>query len=52
MNTSAIETDIPKAENVKLTDDTLSVELNDGRTISVPLEWVSTFGSCHGRGAK
>lgn len=39
MNTSAIETDIPKAENVKLTDDTLSVELNDGRTISVPLEW-------------
>ncbi len=41
MNTSAIETDIPKAENVKLTDDTLSVDLSDGRTISVPLEWFS-----------
>ena len=39
MNTSAIETDIPKAENVKLTDDTLSVDMNDGRTISAPLEW-------------
>jgi len=24
-----------------LTDDTLSVDLNDGRTISVPLEWFS-----------
>jgi len=39
MNISAIETDIPKAENVKLTDDTLSVDMNDGRTISAPLEW-------------
>ena len=39
MNISAIETDIPKAENVKLTDDTLSVDMNDGRTISVPHEW-------------
>ena len=34
-----IETEIPKAENVKVTDDTLSVDLSDGRTISVPLEW-------------
>jgi hypothetical protein len=39
MNISAIETKIPKAENVKVTDDTLSVNLSDGRTISVPLEW-------------
>ena len=39
MNISAIETEIPKAENVKVTDDTLSVDLSDGRTISVPLEW-------------
>ena len=39
MNISAIETEIPKAENVKVTDDTLSVNLSDGRTISVPLEW-------------
>lgn len=39
MNISAIETDTPKAEDVKVTDDTLSVDLSDGRTISVPLEW-------------
>jgi len=39
MNISAIEKEIPKAEDVKITDDTLSVDLSDGRTISVPLEW-------------
>ena len=39
MNISATETETPKAEDVKVTADTLSVDLNDGRTISVPLEW-------------
>lgn len=39
MNISAIETEIPKAADVIVTDDTLSVDLSDGRTISVPLEW-------------
>jgi hypothetical protein len=39
MNISAIEIEIPKAEDVKVTEDTLSVDLSDGRTISVPLEW-------------
>ena len=39
MNISTIETETPKAEDVKVTDDTLSVDLSDGRTISVPLEW-------------
>ncbi len=39
MNISAIEKEIPKAEDVKITDDTLSIDLSDGRTISVPLEW-------------
>jgi hypothetical protein len=28
-----------KAQNVVVTDDTLVVDLNDGRTISVPLAW-------------
>jgi hypothetical protein len=28
-----------KAQNVMVTDDTLAVDLNDGRTISVPLAW-------------
>ncbi len=28
-----------KAQRVAITDDALTVELTDGRTISVPLEW-------------
>ena len=28
-----------KAQNVSVTDDTLAVDLSDGRTISVPLAW-------------
>ena len=28
-----------KAQNVMVTDDTLAVDLTDGRTISVPLAW-------------
>lgn len=39
MNILAVEIEVPKAENVRLTRDTLSVDLSDGRTISVPLEW-------------
>ena len=29
----------PYAENVMITEDTLNVDLSDGRTISVPLNW-------------
>lgn len=39
MSISAVEIAIPAARNVTITDDTLSVELSDGRTISVPLAW-------------
>ncbi|MBI4837866.1 MAG: DUF2442 domain-containing protein [Nitrospirae bacterium] len=39
MGILAVEIEVPRAENVKLTADTLTVELTDGRTISVPLEW-------------
>jgi hypothetical protein len=39
MNTSAVEIERPRAQNVGLTEDTLSVDLTDGRTISVPLGW-------------
>ena len=39
MSTSAVEIRIPGAAAVELTDDTLSVELSDGRSISVPLAW-------------
>ena len=30
---------MPLAQNVVITDDSLTVELNDGRSISVPLAW-------------
>ena len=39
MHTSTIEIEVPTAENVTVTEDTLSVDLSDGRTISVPLAW-------------
>jgi hypothetical protein len=39
MHTSTIEIEVPAAENITITEDTLSVDLSDGRTISVPLAW-------------
>ena len=39
MTTLTVETETPIAENVMVTDDTLSVDLSDGRTISVPTVW-------------
>lgn len=39
MNTLAIEIEIPRAVDVKITKDTLTVELSDGRSISAPLQW-------------
>ena len=34
-----VEIQVPNAESVTATDDTLSVDLSDGRTIAVPLAW-------------
>ena len=34
-----IETQVAKAQQVLLTEDSLSIDLVDGRTISVPLAW-------------
>ena len=31
--------EIPKVQHVVITDDALTVDLSDGRTISVPLAW-------------
>ena len=39
MNTSAVEISVPMAESVTVTEDTLTVELSDGRSLSVPLAW-------------
>lgn len=39
MNSFKIEIVVPDAISVVITDDTLIVDLSDGRTISVPLTW-------------
>jgi hypothetical protein len=39
MSISTVEIEIPSALTVAVTQDTLSVELSDGRTISAPLAW-------------
>ncbi|MGH8626848.1 MAG: DUF2442 domain-containing protein [Gammaproteobacteria bacterium] len=39
MTTSAVKIEVPNAESVMVTEDTLRVDLSDGRTISVPLTW-------------
>jgi hypothetical protein len=39
MTTLAIELRMVSAQNVKVTEDALVVDLSDGRTVSVPLAW-------------
>ncbi|MDP2983976.1 MAG: DUF2442 domain-containing protein [Candidatus Latescibacter sp.] len=39
MSISVNEIEVPNADNVTITEDTLCVDLSDGRTISVPLAW-------------
>jgi hypothetical protein len=39
MATLAIEIDAPEATVVSVSNDSLSVDLADGRTVSVPLAW-------------
>ncbi len=39
MTTLALDIRLAQIQNVSTTDDTLTVDLSDGRTISVPLNW-------------
>ena len=39
MATSTIELEVPEATSITVTEDTLTVELMDSRTLSVPLDW-------------
>lgn len=39
MNSVVVSITIPKIVGVHVTEDTLTVDLEDGRTISVPLSW-------------
>ncbi len=39
MSISTVEIEVPFVQGITITNDTLSVDLSDGRTISVPLAW-------------
>jgi len=39
MSILALEIEIPCALDIRVTEDTIAVDLSDGRTISVPLGW-------------
>ena len=39
MYVSTTEISVPEAMTVQITEDTLTAELSDGRTISVPISW-------------
>ena len=39
MNTLTIEVDTAVAQHIEVTEDSLVIELTDGRTISAPLVW-------------
>lgn len=39
MSYSTTETSVARAETVTISDDAVTVELSDGRTISAPLAW-------------
>jgi len=39
MNTSTVETRLPTATSAQVSESMLSVELSDGRSISVPVAW-------------
>jgi len=50
VSSSASETVLPRATAVATTDDSLTVDLSDGRTISVPLGWYPRLA--HGTAAE
>ncbi len=51
MSTFITKNETAVAENVKVSKDTLTVDIDDGRTISVPLSWFPRllYGSPHER---
>src|SRR5271166_1726740 len=49
MSSSAIEIQVPAARNVIMSDEALTLELADGRTLSVPLTWYPRLWNGTGR---
>ena len=39
MHVSTLKVNVSYADDIRVTDDSLTAELHDGRTISVPLSW-------------
>ena len=39
MISASVTLNLPRAVKVSVTDDTLSVDLEDGRTVSIPIGW-------------
>ena len=52
MTTSIVELEVPGATAVTATEDTLTADLTDGRTISVPLAWYPQAAPRHTGGAR
>jgi len=50
MNSSTVETLVPAAIRVQVNGETLTVDLSDGRTISVPIAWYPRLS--HGTSAE
>lgn len=48
MSISALEIEVPLARSVKVTSDTLHIDLADGRTISVPVVWYPRLAHADG----
>jgi hypothetical protein len=44
MVSAVVTLTLPRITNVLVTDDTLSVDLEDGRTISAPIAWYPRLG--------
>lgn len=47
MAISATEVLVPRATGLSVTDDALSVDLDDGRTVVVPLGWFPRLAQAH-----
>ena len=45
MHVSTLKVNVSYADDIKVTEDTLTAELHDGRTISVPLSWYPRQGN-------
>lgn len=48
MSISTVQIEVPLAQDIEVTEDTLRVELSDGRSLSVPLGWYPRLSHASG----